>query len=204
MSESTYYCGLDNNLPNLDSFSQNRPKVGNSQHMTQTIANVLHAEQNIHSELVSNVLTYSDIVKTKQIQESIKEVNELSLHPTSFGLASASNSVRHPQTNNSSLFGIETTTTNIRTMLDHAFDETRAELADFLFQNTGNFRFMTTIHNDALTLSFQPSPFSPLIDPDESTPSSLSYSPVQWDRLSTSLEDPIVVPAEGPIPAGNC
>jgi hypothetical protein len=203
MSESTYYCGLDKNLPNLDSFGQNHPKVENSQHMTQTIANVLHTEQNIRSELVSNVLTYSDKVKSKQIQKSIKEVNELSPCPMSFGLASASNSVRHPQTNNTSFFGIETTSTNVWTMPDHVFDETCAELADFLFQNTGNFRFTTTIHNDALTLLFQPSPFSPLIDPDESTPPSPSYSPVQWDRPSTSLEDSIVVPAEGPIPAGN-
>ncbi|KAG0701120.1 hypothetical protein DFH29DRAFT_876122 [Suillus ampliporus] len=66
------------------------------------------------------------------------------------------------------------------------------------WMNPGNFRFTTTILNDTLTLSFQPSPFSPLIDAStESTLLSPSYSPVLWDGSSASTTNSIAAPATG-------
>ncbi|KAG1780899.1 hypothetical protein EV702DRAFT_1193733 [Suillus placidus] len=87
-------------------------------------------------------------------------------------------------------------------MPEHIFDDTRAKVANFLIQNSGNFQFSTSIESDALTFSFHSTPFSPLTSSDES-PSlpSLSYSPVQWDELSDDPGGPFVVDANGLGPA---
>ncbi|KAG2036323.1 hypothetical protein BDR03DRAFT_1011856 [Suillus americanus] len=72
-------------------------------------------------------------------------------------------------------------------MPQNVFHETHAELANFLCQNPRNFQFTTSIKNNALTLSFQPTPFSSLLDTpnlEPPTPCSPSYSPVLWEELS--------------------
>ncbi|KAG1774932.1 hypothetical protein EV702DRAFT_1199772 [Suillus placidus] len=87
-------------------------------------------------------------------------------------------------------------------MPEHIFDDTHAEVADFLIQKPGNFRFSTSIESDALTLSFHATPFSPLTNSDEnhSLPS-LSYSLIQWDDLSDDPDGPNIVDANGLVPA---
>ncbi|KAG2737677.1 hypothetical protein P692DRAFT_201812620, partial [Suillus brevipes Sb2] len=69
----------------------------------------------------------------------------------------------------------------------HAFQNARTEVADFLIQNPGNFRFTTSIEDDALTLSFHSSypPSNDFADNDNlPTP---AYSPINWDELSDEL-----------------
>ncbi|KAG1832596.1 hypothetical protein F4604DRAFT_1945960 [Suillus subluteus] len=91
-------------------------------------------------------------------------------------------------------------------MPQNAFNETRAELADFLFQNPGNFRFTTSIESDTLTLSFQQTPFSHLLDsPSDGAASipSLPYSPVLWESSSDSQEGSSVAPGPELIPVGD-
>ncbi|KAG2740475.1 hypothetical protein P692DRAFT_20881096, partial [Suillus brevipes Sb2] len=87
-------------------------------------------------------------------------------------------------------------------MPDDTFNETRADVADFLVQNAGNFRFTTTIQNDSLTLAFEPSlpPLHPynVVEPASSVPSP-PYTPLQWEQWDTHSEDSIVAPATGAI-----
>jgi hypothetical protein len=73
-------------------------------------------------------------------------------------------------------------------MLVHAFDNTCADIVDFLVQNPGNFWFTTSIESDTLTLSFYSShpPSNNLADND-SVPSP-SYSPINWDEFSLDLD----------------
>ncbi|KAG1735538.1 hypothetical protein EDB19DRAFT_1910606 [Suillus lakei] len=85
--------------------------------------------------------------------------------------------------------------THFWNMPDKALNEARAEVADFLFQNPRNFRFSTTILNNALTLSFHQGPFSPLIDGSKPPISSPSYSPLPWDESSVNPTSPIVTEA---------
>ncbi|KAG2738864.1 hypothetical protein P692DRAFT_201811855 [Suillus brevipes Sb2] len=82
-------------------------------------------------------------------------------------------------------------------MLDDIFNETRADVADFLIQNPGKFRFTTTIQNDALTLTFEPSPPSLISELSIHSP---SYSPVPWDEWAVHSDSPIVAPSTGYVP----
>ncbi|KAG1850233.1 hypothetical protein DFJ58DRAFT_729328 [Suillus subalutaceus] len=91
-------------------------------------------------------------------------------------------------------------------MPQNAFNETRAELADFLFQNPGNFRFTTSIESDALTLSFQQTPFSHLLDSPSDGAASIPsppYSPVLLESSSDSQEGSIVAPGPELNPVGD-
>ncbi|KAG1848669.1 hypothetical protein F4604DRAFT_1687631 [Suillus subluteus] len=84
------------------------------------------------------------------------------------------------------------------------FMDSHAEVSDFLSSHSGNFRFSTSIEDDALTLSFQPTyPFPPHIPPPFFTisePPTPPYSPLHWDHSQTGREEPIVSLAPQSIP----
>ncbi|KAG1747468.1 hypothetical protein EDB19DRAFT_1826191 [Suillus lakei] len=63
--------------------------------------------------------------------------------------------------------------------------------------NPGNFRFSTSILNDALTLSFHQGPFPPLINGTEPSIPSPSYSPLPWNESSVSPASTIVAQSTG-------
>jgi hypothetical protein len=81
--------------------------------------------------------------------------------------------------------------------------DSRTEVADFISQHSGNFRFSTSIADSALTLSFEPTNFTPTSPPPLFTisePPTPPYSPFQWDRSPVGREEPIVSPAPAAIP----
>ncbi|KAG2338263.1 hypothetical protein BDR05DRAFT_1004402 [Suillus weaverae] len=86
-------------------------------------------------------------------------------------------------------------------MPEQIFDETCAKVADFLIQNSGNFRFSTSIQSDALTLSFCASPLPSLSSNDNTSSSSLSYSPIQWEDWTDEPDGPNIVDANSLVPA---
>ncbi|KAG1769717.1 hypothetical protein EV702DRAFT_1202744 [Suillus placidus] len=88
-------------------------------------------------------------------------------------------------------------------MPEQIFDETHAKVADFLIQNSGNFRFSTSIQSDALTLSFHASPLPSLSSNDNTNSSSLSYSPIQWEDWTDEPDGPNVVDTNGLVPAAD-
>lgn len=91
--------------------------------------------------------------------------------------------------------------TSFQKMLDGTFNETHADVANFLIQNPGNFRFTTTIEANALTFSFKPSPLPlPIKHDDAHYFCSPSYLPVAWDD-TPSRQDSIVMPFTEYIPA---
>jgi len=184
LSESSLFYSVSKKLPDLD-------------RQTQIFQNVLQAEQIICKDLITDPLTYSDSIEINQIQNTIKEANELRERAMPTGFVSAINSVRQPQVIVNSQISQCNANTRDREMPPSVFTKTCAELADFLFQNPGNFHFTTSIDNDALTLLFQPTPFSSLIDApnlEPLTPRSPSYSPIQWARSSKNSSNPIVAP----------
>ncbi|KAG1886228.1 hypothetical protein F4604DRAFT_1675877 [Suillus subluteus] len=189
-------CTPDGNDPNWDfepsTWISNMSEsiARSSDHMTQKIQKMLQAENFIHKEFINDPLTYSDKKST------------LRLTPT--GLVFAENNARQPQLKPLSQFGLCDAPIDFWNMPQNVFNETHAELADFLFQNPGNFRFTTSFKNDALTLSFQPTPFSSLIDSpnlEPPTPCSPSYSPVLWEESSQASSDSILAPGPSLISA---
>ncbi|KIK34739.1 hypothetical protein CY34DRAFT_17509 [Suillus luteus UH-Slu-Lm8-n1] len=74
-------------------------------------------------------------------------------------------------------------------MLVHTFDQTHADIAHFVVQHPGNFRFTTSIESDTLTLSFHSSlPPSNDFANNNNIPSP-AYSPINWDELSGELDN---------------
>ncbi|KAG1851935.1 hypothetical protein F4604DRAFT_1933870 [Suillus subluteus] len=88
-------------------------------------------------------------------------------------------------------------------MGDNTFSSARGSVHNFLSRNPGNFHFSTTIDDDALTLSFYPSTYSPTNVSESqgsSFPPSPSYSPVQWEYLPTRQDGHIISPGPRHIP----
>jgi hypothetical protein len=172
-------------------------------HTTHQTLNVLQAKHKIPRELLSNSLTYSQSSDEYEIANNIKEASKYTLRLAPTGFVSEKNSARQPQFNKTSEFGNSDTSFSFRTMPEEAFNETRADVADFLVQNPGNFRFTTTIHNDSLTLAFEPS-LPPLHSYHVETVSSVPsppYTPLQWEQWDAHSEDSIVAPATGYVSA---
>jgi hypothetical protein len=169
--------------------------------VTSQFESMLQAKHFIRQGFINNPLTYSDRNKINELQNSLKEAPELSLRPAPIGLVSEKISARQPHSNNTSIFR---NSDSFQKMPESTFNETRADVADFLIQNPGNFRFTTTIDANALTLSFEPSPPPLLVvhnnDGDFPSP---PYSPVGWDSVPTRQDYPIVAPFTDFIPTSS-
>jgi hypothetical protein len=118
---------------------------------------VLQAKHKIPWELLRNSLTYSQSSDEHQIDNNIKEASKYTLCLAPTGLVSEKTSARQPQNTKPSELGNFSASFSFWKMPDDTFNETCADVADFLVQNTRNFRFTTTIQNNSLTLAFEPS-----------------------------------------------
>jgi hypothetical protein len=197
LSDATLFYAINEKLPDLEHFDAHNSNMEISNHVTQQFQSVLHAEHNIPQGFISTSLTYSQSFNVNEIQNDIKEAPNDALRLAPTGLVSEKISARQPQVNKTSILGNSDASASTRKMLDDMFNETRADVADFLIQNPGKFRFTTTIQNDALTLTFEPSPPSLISELSIHSP---SYSPVPWDEWAVHSDSPIVAPSTGYVP----
>ncbi|KAG1773722.1 hypothetical protein EV702DRAFT_1200855 [Suillus placidus] len=195
MGKTSMYCEITEKLPNSE-VGMEISEIKN--HVTKIFENQLKADQIIQDEIVSKYPNKSDVIEIKEFMKSIKEAPKLMLRPAPFGLVFEKNSARHPKFTHTSQSSNQLTPRN---MPEQIFDETSAEVADFLIQNSGNFQFSTSIHSDTLTLSFRASPLPSLSSNNDTNFSSLSYSPIQWEDWTDEPDGPNIVDTNGLVPA---